>query len=75
MKTIPVGKFKTHCLSLLSQVAKAHETLVITRYGKPVARVIPYASTPGLEENPLKNSIAFEKNLIESIDVEWKALR
>jgi len=75
MKTIPAGQFKTHCLSLLSEVAKTHETLVITKYGKPVARVLPIVGTSESAENPLKNSIIFEKDLIEPIDVVWEAQR
>ena len=75
MKTIPVGQFKTHCLSLLSEVTRTHETLVITKYGKPVARVIPYTTAAGSAENPLKDSIVFEENIIDPIDVEWDALK
>lgn len=75
MKTIPLGEFKTRCLSLLNEVAKAHETLVLTKYGKPVARVVPYTppSSPG--ENPLKDSIVFEKDLVKPVRVTWDALR
>ena len=73
MKTIPAGKFKTHCLSLLDEVALTHETLVVTKYGKPVAQVIPYAPNSESEENPLKGSIVFEGNIVDPIDVEWNA--
>lgn len=73
MKTVPVGKFKTHCLSLLNEVTKTHESLVITKYGRPVARVVPFSSASNSGENPLKNSIVFEKDLIDPIDVAWGA--
>ena len=73
MKTVPAGKFKAHCLSLLKEVAKMRETLVITKYGKPVARVLPFTESATSGENPLKNSIVFEKNLIAPIDVAWGA--
>jgi prevent-host-death family protein len=72
MKTVSVGKFKTHCLSLLNEVAKTHESLVLTKYGKPVARVVPFSSDSDSGENPLKNSIVFEKDLIDPIDLEWE---
>lgn len=73
MKTIPVGQFKARCLSLLKEVAKTHEALVITKYGKPVARVVPFIVSSESGENPLKNSIVFEKDLIAPIDVAWEA--
>ena len=40
MKTIGAAKFKEQCLSLLDQLDS--EGLVITKHGKPVARVVPY---------------------------------
>ncbi len=40
MKTIGVAKFKEQCLALLDRLDV--EGLVVTKHGKPVARVIPY---------------------------------
>ena len=37
--TIPVGTFKAQCLGLIDQVARNGETLIITKRGKPVARL------------------------------------
>jgi prevent-host-death family protein len=33
--------FKAHCLRLLDEVAESGEPLVVTKHGKPVARVAP----------------------------------
>ncbi len=40
MKTINATEFKARCLQLLDEVAKTGEDLVISKRGKPVARVI-----------------------------------
>ena len=40
MKTIEAVKFKEQCLALLDNLDA--EGLVITKHGKPVARVIPF---------------------------------
>ncbi len=40
MKTIGVAKFKEQCLALLDRLDA--EGLIVTKHGKPVARVIPY---------------------------------
>ena len=42
MKTIGAAKFKEQCLALLDQLDA--EGLVVTKRGKPVARVLPYES-------------------------------
>lgn len=71
MKTVSAGQFKTHCLSLLKDVAQNREALIITKYGKTIARVLPIADAN--EENPLKNSIVFENDIIEPIGESWEA--
>ena len=40
MRTIGAAKFKEQCLALLDQLDA--DGLVVTKHGKPVARVVPY---------------------------------
>ena len=42
MKMIEAGKFKEQCLALLDDLDA--EGLIVTKHGKPVARVVPYTS-------------------------------
>lgn len=41
MKTMPAGAFKAHCLAVMDQVQAKRESVVITKRGKPVAKLIP----------------------------------
>ena len=41
MKTIPAGMFKTKCLAIMDEVKANHETVVITKHGQPVAKLVP----------------------------------
>ncbi|MFL5380009.1 MAG: type II toxin-antitoxin system Phd/YefM family antitoxin, partial [Myxococcales bacterium] len=41
MKRVAASLFKTRCLKLLDEVAETGEPIVITKRGRPVARVIP----------------------------------
>ena len=41
MRTIEAAHFKSQCLALLDELEP--DGLIITRRGKPVARVVPYA--------------------------------
>jgi len=41
LKQMPAGKFKTHCLAVMDEVAATREAVVITKRGKPVAKVVP----------------------------------
>jgi prevent-host-death family protein len=38
---IPATKFKAQCLALMDRVAERRETYVITKRGKPVAKLVP----------------------------------
>ncbi|HEY2509893.1 MAG TPA: type II toxin-antitoxin system Phd/YefM family antitoxin [Polyangiaceae bacterium] len=38
---VPAGKFKATCLELMERVAATGEPIVITKRGKPVARLVP----------------------------------
>ena len=39
MKKMAAGVFKTNCLALMDEVQAKHETVVITKHGKPVAKL------------------------------------
>lgn len=41
MKTIPAGAFKTNCLAIMDEVKAKRETIVITKHGQPVAKLVP----------------------------------
>jgi prevent-host-death family protein len=70
---ISAAEFKTKCLKLMDHVNSFHEEVVITKRGKPVAKLIPYSKTPS---NPLfgymKNSVTINDDIMQPIDVEWE---
>ena len=41
MAQVPATKFKAQCLALMDRVAERRETYVITKRGKPVAKLVP----------------------------------
>ena len=41
MKTMAAGAFKIHCLRVMDEVKKKRETIVITKHGKPVVKIVP----------------------------------
>jgi prevent-host-death family protein len=41
MKTMPAGKFKVHCLAVMDEVQSKREAVIITKRGKPVAKLVP----------------------------------
>lgn len=45
-KTISAGAFKAQCLRLMDEVNTRRTELVITKRGKPVARLVPVENAP-----------------------------
>lgn len=39
--TMQASKFKAQCLAVLDDVADHHTSVVITKHGKPIARLVP----------------------------------
>lgn len=48
MRTMAAGQFKAKCLAVIDEVNKTGEPVLITKRGKPVARLtVPEALMPG----------------------------
>jgi len=41
MSTVPAGVFKAKCLELMDEVERTHEEVIVTKYGRPVAKLVP----------------------------------
>jgi prevent-host-death family protein len=73
MQTIQAGKFKAQCLALLDEVAQTHQHLVITKHGKPIAKLVPFDTEKDSEETPLKGLATYIDDILSPIDDEWDA--
>lgn len=72
--TIGAGDFKAKCLQLLDAVAQRREPLVITKRGKPVARLLPMPPDTALF-GALAGSVVDEADIVGPIDTAWDAAR
>jgi len=41
MKRMAAGSFKIHCLAVMDEVQAKRQTIVITKRGKPVVKLVP----------------------------------
>jgi antitoxin (DNA-binding transcriptional repressor) of toxin-antitoxin stability system len=41
MKTMTAGSFRVHCLAVPDEVLAKRESVIITKRGKPVAKLVP----------------------------------
>ncbi len=70
MKTIGAAKFKEQCLALLDQLDA--DGLVVTKHGKPVARVVPYEQQDADLIGSLRHKIKIRGDIL-STGIRWDA--
>ena len=70
MTTIGAAKFKEQCLSLLERLTP--EGLIITKRGKPVARLIPYPQKPAALIGSLRERIRIHGDVMTT-GIPWNA--
>jgi prevent-host-death family protein len=76
--TIPAGEFKAKCLKLLDEVAETRTPLVITKRGKPVAKVVPVQEPKSARQGivgSMKGTVTILGDIISPLDVEWDAMK
>lgn len=69
---IPAGEFKAKCLALLDEVALTGRSLIVTKRGKPVAKLSPLddSGTPSL-----LGSVVAEDDIVSPTGEAWSADR
>ena len=70
MRTIEAAQFKAQCLALLDELES--EGLIITRGGKPVARVVPYAQGDADLIGSLRGKVRIKGDILTA-GVRWNA--
>lgn len=70
---IPAGEFKAKCLKLMDDVQKNNREIVITKFGKPVAKLVPVKIKKKSPFGFLKNSVIIKGDIISPTGVKWNA--
>jgi prevent-host-death family protein len=73
-KIVPATQFKAQCLALIDRVAQGKGTVVISKRGRPVARLVPLTSS-ATERRSLVGSVRImdERDDLFSTGVDWEA--
>ena len=70
---ISAGEFKAKCLKLMDQVKQYHQVIVITKFGKPVAKLVP-VDEPDFKKplfGFLKGTVQIKGDLIAPTGEKW----
>jgi prevent-host-death family protein len=71
---ISAAEFKARCLKLMDEIARTRQAVVITKRGRPVAKLVAVEPEP---RRPLygcmAGTVTFEGDILAPLDVEWEA--
>lgn len=68
MLQLSAGEFKTHCLKLMDLAQKKGETVIITKRGAPVAKLIPFDDPSTSFFGFMAGSLEIKEDIILPID-------
>ncbi len=75
IQEIPAGEFKAKCLQLLDEVNQQRFQIVITKRGKPVARLVPVTEEAPDIFGRMKGSIEILGDIVGPTGEVWNADR
>jgi prevent-host-death family protein len=79
MEAMPISKFKARCLAVMDAVRRTGRPVRVTRYGRPVADVVPASSAVAAPRalGFLKDQTAVRGDIVSPVvgPGEWEALR
>jgi prevent-host-death family protein len=73
-KSVGAGEFKAKCLRLLDEVARQRAPLIITKRGKPVAKLVPIDDEPLTLYGRMAGMGRILGDIVNPLDdLEWNA--
>lgn len=73
LKKIAAAQFKAQCLQLMDNVKEKHISLIITKHGIPIAKLVPIEETEIDLFGALKGTVNIKGDIVSPIDESWDA--
>lgn len=72
-KTMPAGVFKSKCLAVMDEVQAKCESVIITKHGKPVAKLVPVDSNRDDFYDSMKDKVTILGDIVGPVipEEEW----
>lgn len=71
---IPAGQFKARCLQLMDVVEETGREVVITKRGRPVARLVPIAEAAARDVfGCMRGTVTVVGDIVAPLEEPWEA--
>jgi len=72
MVSVSIHEAKTHLSSLIADVERLQETVIICRHGQAVAELVPLPRGRRTNTDPLLKNVVIKQNPVSSTEEEWE---
>ena len=77
MKTIAAAEFKARCLRVMDHVHNSRQPVIITKRGRPIAKLVPADEGPSKVFDSMKGKIEILGDIVGPVTPleDWEALK
>jgi prevent-host-death family protein len=68
IRSMPAGEFKAKCLEVLDRVEREGSAYIVTKRGRPVAKVVPMEAA---KPRSVRGSVEYLADIVGPIGDEW----
>lgn len=71
--TVGAAEFKARCLELMDRVRETRQEYIVTKHGKPVAKLVPYDPPKKLKPffGSMRGRVRYYEGAFDPIPGEW----
>ena len=75
MTSVSASDFKAHCLQYMDTVKQKHITIIVTKLGNPIAKLVPFEEDIHELFGRMEGSGVICGDIIEPLEAEWEAYK
>lgn len=72
---VAAGKFKSQCLALMDEVERKRKEIIITKRGRPVAKLVPVNAGRDVLFGGMRGTARIVGDIVAPIGERWNAER
>ena len=72
---ITATEFKARCLKIMDEIARTREPIIITKRGKPIAKLMPPDEPPKSLFGYMKGTFEILGDIVDTPEIEWNAMK